>query len=482
MLEDLIAERKKKLERLKEAGIDPYPTLVPRTALSEDAIKNFEAWSSENKIISIAGRVMALRNQGQIAFLDVRDDFGKLQVVLNAKTTENCNFWLDNLDRGDFVSFTGTLFKTQRGEISLAATQVVMGSKSIRPLPTEWYGVEDEELRFRERYVELALQPETREFFRKKSIFWATVRDSMRSANFLEVETSVLEPTTGGAEAEPFATHHNALDVDFYLRISLELQLKRLIVGGYDKVFEIGRVFRNEGIDRDHLQDFTFMEFYWAYANYEDLMTFAEKMFKVLVKAVTGGSETIYAGQKINWDGDWPRVDYVTEFIKENNLDPLTATDSELRERAKKLGAEPDSADGRGRLIDLVYKKSVRPKLIQPTFLINHPVSVSPLSKRCPNRPEITERVQLVAGGAELFNGYTELNDPIDQRERFEEQARQRTAGDKEAMMLDEDFLHALEYGMPPTAGFGMSERVFSFLMDKPIRECVFFPLMRPKS
>lgn len=482
MLDELLAERRKKLERIEAAGINPYPASVPRTVTAAEAAASFESWSSENKVISIVGRIMAIRNQGQIAFLDVRDESGKLQVVLNVKTTDNCAFWLDNLDRGDFASFTGTLFRTQKGEMSLAATEVVIASKSLRPLPTEWYGVEDEELRFRERYVELALTPEARELFRKKSLFWRTIREFLLTENFLEVETGVLEGIPGGAEAEPFVTHHNALDTDFYLRISLELPLKRLIVGGYEKVFELGRIFRNEGIDREHLQDYTQLEFYWAYHDYHDLMRLTERLYQTVIEKVMGSLTTTYQGQTLDWSGHWPEVDYCAVFREKNNgLDPLTATVAELEQRAQglKIALEPNL--GRSRLIDLVYKKTVRPTLIQPCFLINPPVDVEPLAKRSPKNPEVVERMQIVAGGTELGKGFTELNDPMDQRTRFEAQQRLRDAGDAEAQFLDEDFLHALEYGMPPTTGFGMSERVFAILMDKPIRECVFFPLLRPK-
>ncbi|MBI5220748.1 MAG: lysine--tRNA ligase [Candidatus Liptonbacteria bacterium] len=482
MLEELIAERKKKLEAIQRAGIDPYPAAVPRTVSAAEVAANFDAWSSAGKEVSLVGRIMAVRSQGQIAFVDVRDESGKIQVVLNAKTTENCQFWLDNLDRGDFASFTGSLFRTQKGEMSIAATRIVLASKSLRPLPTEWYGVEDEELRFRERYVELALKPEVRELFRKKSVFWKTIREFLLAENFLEVETGVLEAVPGGAEAEPFVTHHNTLDTDFYLRISLELPLKRLIVGGYEKVFELGRIFRNEGIDREHLQDYTQLEFYWAYHDYRDLMKLTRRLYQATIEKVTGGLTTSFQGQALDWSGDWPEVDYCTAFREKNNgLDPLAAIPADLERRAKELGLAIEPGLGRNRLIDLIYKKTVRPTLIQPCFLIDPPVVVSPLAKRSLKNPEVAERVQIVAGGTELSNGFTELNDPLDQRARFEEQMKLREAGDKEAQMLDEDFLHALEYGMPPTTGFGMSERLFSVLMDQPIRECVFFPLMKPK-
>jgi lysyl-tRNA synthetase class 2 len=326
------------------------------------------------------------------------------------------------------------------------------------------------------------MNPDTRELFRKKSRFWSACRGFLVAEGFLEVDMSALEPVPGGAEAEPFMTHHNALDTDFYLRISLELPLKKLIVGGYEKVFEIGRVFRNEGIDRDHLQDYVQLEFYWAYADYQDLMKFVEKMYKHMVRETCGTLTTSWRGEKINWGRRWERIDYNEAFKKANGFYPATATHKELLEKARKLGVNADATLGRGRLIDLVYKKTVRPHLIQPSFLINHPVIISPLSKRSDKNADIVERIQVLACASELGNGWSELNDPLDQRERFEEQVRLREAGDKEAQMMDEDFVEALEYGMPPTAGFGLSERVFSILMDRPIRETVFFPLMKEKT
>jgi len=303
----------------------------------------------------------------------------------------------------------------------------------------------------------------------------------MKDAGFLEVETPVLEFVPGGAEAEPFQTHHKALDTDFYLRISLELPLKKLLVGGYEKVFEIGRIFRNEGIDREHLQDYTQMECYWAYADYNDMMAFVRKMYFLVVKKLFGGYVTKIGGRKIKWNGVWPKVDYFSVFKHESGLDLARVSREDLRKKAFALGLTPEKSAGRGRLIDLIFKKTVRPKLVSPCFLVNPPVDVEPLAKRLFSDPDRVERFQIVALGTELGKGFTELNDPVDQRARFEEQMKLREAGDKEAQRLDEDFLRALEYGMPPAAGFGMSERLFAVLMDRPVRETVIFPLMRPK-
>ncbi len=481
MLDEIIAERRKKLEAIQNVGIDAYPARVARSFPIAKAIADFEKLATEAKPVSLVGRLTALRGQGKIVFADIEDESGKIQAVLKDDIMKDLAFWEGVLDLGDFISVTGPLFLTKKGEKSVEAHELVMASKSLLPPPDKHYGIEDVETRLRERYVDLMAYPEVREMFRKKGIFWKSIREFLEKEGFLEVETSVLESLAGGTEAEPFKTHHNALDTDFYLRIALELQLKKLVVGGFEKVFEIGRVFRNEGIDRDHLQDFTFMECYWAYHDYRDLMKLLEEMYKFAIKNTLGGLTSMWQGNTIDWSPKWPEVDYCAVFKKENGFDPTEASRDDLVARAKKLGIPVDEKLGIGRLTDLIYKKTVRPKLIQPCFLVNTPIVVSPLSKRSSKNPKIAERFQIVACGSELGNGYSELNDPIDQRARFEEQMKMKEAGDAEAMPLDEDFLNALEHGMPPTTGFGMSERVFAMLMDKPVRETVFFPLMKPR-
>lgn len=490
MLDELVQERRRKLEIIRAAGIDPYPARVPRSFEIGRALEDFAELEGSQKEISLAGRLIGFRDQGKIIFADIADESGKIQVVLksdvltgdgSAGAGTNFSLWQSALDVGDFIAVTGPVFRTKKGEMSVEVRSVVMASKSLLPLPDKWDGIENEELRLRERYVDLIMHPETREMFRKKSVFWSSVRRFLEQQKFVEVETSVLEAEAGGAEAEPFRTHHNALDTDFYLRISLELQLKKLIVSGFDRIFEIGRVFRNEGIDRDHLQDFTFMECYWAYHDFRDMMSLTKTMYQLAIKETMGDMTTTYQGHEIHWDGEWPEVDYRAAFKKENGFDPLEASRDALMARARELGLDAEPNLAQGRLIDLIYKKTVRPKLIQPCFLANQPILISPLSKRSPEQYATAERFQIIAGGTELGNGYSELNDPQDQRARFEDQMKLRDAGDKEAMALDEDFLKALEYGMPPTAGFGMSERVFAILMDKPIRETIFFPLMRRK-
>lgn len=480
-MDDLIRERLKKLEALKAVGVDPYPWAVKRTHEIGEARKDFTKLAKSGKKLSLVGRVWSVRDQGNVAFLDIKDESGSIQAVCKYDTTAKFDVWKKNLDRGDFVSVTGPLFKTKRGEESIDVREIGMVAKSVRPLPTEWYGLEETETRLRKRYLDLLLNPELREVFRKKDLFWETFRNYLKKEGFLEVEAPVLEATPGGAEAEPFKTHMNALDEDFYLRISLELPLKKLLVGGYEKVFEIGRIFRNEGIDKEHLQDYTQLEFYWAHHDYNDLMKLLEAMYKEVVKKTTGGLVTSWESEKINWGKKWGKVDYVEAFKKATGMDPLSASHEDLIKKARGLKLEPEKYAGKGRLIDLIFKKTVRPKLIEPVFLLDPPVEVEPLAKRHRKDPRRVERVQVMACGTELGKGFTELNDPQDQRVRFEEQMKLRAAGDKEAQQLDRDFLEALEYGMPPAAGFGVSERLFAVLMNKPVRETVIFPLMRKK-
>lgn len=478
MRDDLIRERERKLEEYRKAA-DPYPAEAKRSGSISEILEDFSRLLKSKKTLFVAGRILAWRDQGGIIFADLRDESGGLQVVFNERSVKNFKLIKGTFDTGDIIEAKGTLFTTERGEKSLLAKETRVLTKSLRPIPATWYGLEDVETRLRKRYLDLLARPELRELFKKKSVFWDAARDFLKDEGFLEVETPVLQPMPGGAEAEPFKTHHNALDTDFYLRIALELPLKKLLVGGFEKVFEIGRVFRNEGIDREHLQDFTFLEFYWAYHDYNDLMTLLEKMFKEIIKKTCGGLKTEFGGKKIDWSKKWSKIDYVKIFQEESGIDPLSATLGELFKKAKELGLNPEKNLGKGRLIDLIYKKTVRPKLIEPGFLIDPPAELVPLAKRLEKDPRQVARTQIVACGTELGNGYTELNDPIDQRKRFEEQVKLREEGDEGAQRLDEDFLEALEYGMPPAAGFGMSERLFAVLVDKPVRETVLFPLMR---
>lgn len=481
MLEDIIKERVKKLERLTEAGVNAYPASAQRTHTIAKVRSDFANLETSKKEISIVGRIMGMRDQGKVLFLDLKDETGKFQGVLKADNLKDFELVQSTLDIGDFTTLTGPVFKTQRGEESVDVREFTMLTKTLRPVPSERFGIEEIETRLRKRYLELLVNSEAKELFQKKAIFWDTFRSVLKKEGFLEVETPVLELVPGGAEAEPFVTHHKALDTDFYLRISLELSLKKLLVGGFEKVFEIGRIFRNEGIDKEHLQDYTQLEFYSAYHDYRDLMKLIQKMYKVVIKKTCGTLTTVYDEKTIDWGAPWKKVDYVSVFKKAVGIDPLRATREKLLKKAEEIGLTPEPSAGKGRIIDSLFKKMVRPTLISPCFLINPPVEIEPLAKRYAKDPRRVERFQVVAAGTELGKGFSELNDPADQRARFEEQMKLREAGDTEAQMIDEDFLEALEYGMPPAAGFGISERLFAVLMNKPVRETVIFPLMRKR-
>lgn len=480
MLENIIEERKKKLEKWKKY-YNPYPARVKRNITLIEVINNFSSLEKKKKRLYVVGKVMALRDQGKIIFCDLKDEFSSLQIILKKDETKNFVLLKETLDIGDYISASGFLFKTKRGEKSLLAKESLIIVKTLRPLPSEWFGIQDTELRLRKRYLESILNPEVRKLFRKKSIFWKTIRDFLNENGFLEVDNLVLESVPGGAEAEPFVTHMNALDEDFYLRISLELPLKKMLVGGFEKIFEIGRIFRNEGIDREHLQDYMQMEVYWAYTDYNDMMKLMEKMYKKVIKNVCGSLKTKHGDKIINWGNKWPKVEYFDLFKKYVGIDLKKVNLDELKKKAKELDINFEDYAGKGRLIDLIYKKAIRPHLIQPIFLINPPVEIEPLAKRKEDDPLKVERFQIIACGTELGKGFSELNDPLDQRERFNKQMELRQKGDKEAQMMNEDFVEALEYGMPPASGFGMSERFFAVLMDLPIREIQYFPLMRKR-
>lgn len=479
--EQLYKDRLKKLEGLRKAGIDPYPPKTKRTHEISEAVGNFASLSKSGRELSLAGRIRGLRGHGAIVFGNLEDGSGSIQFLLREDQVAPKQFELFKkyLDIGDFISATGQLIKTKRGERTLEVKDFDVLGKSLRALPEQWHGLQDIETRLRQRYLDLIANPESKEIFLKKAKFWKAIREYLEKAGFIEVDTPALEDVPGGADAAPFVTHHHALDRDFYLRISLELPLKKIIVGGFEKVYEIGKVFRNEGVSTEHLQDFLECEFYWAYAEYEELMDFVEKLYKAVVKATTGGLSTEFHGQKINWGKKWPRQDYFELIEKELDIDLEKMSDEKLKKYAAEHGLEIDPAWGRGRIIDYLFKKRIRPKLIQPMFLINHPIEVSPLAKKHRKFPDRVERFNVIAAGTELGNGFSELNDPIDQQIRFQEQMDLRKAGDEEAQMMDESFVEALEYGMPPTAGLGFSERLFAVLMDKSIRETVIFPPMR---
>lgn len=478
-IEELRKVRLQKLEQLKKDGIDPYPVHVDRTHTINEAIGGFDKLAESKTKVILAGRIRSIRNHGKLTFGSVEDGSGAIQFLLREDLLADKFEQFNSLfDMGDFLEAEGILALSKSGEKTLEVSDYKLLAKALRPVPQNYFGLKDLEVKLRKRYLDLIANKDTRELFRKKAMFWQTIRNFMVKQGFLEVWTPVLEAVPGGADAEPFVTHHKALDRDFYLRISLELPLKRLLVGGYDKVFEIGRLFRNEGIDREHLQEYDDMEFYWAYADWKDGMKLVEKLFKLVVKNVAGTMETEYEGHKINWGEKWAKIDYFDIFKKETGLDLNKATEDDLRKKAQDLGIDV-AAFGRGRLIDAIYKKLVRPKLIQPAFLVGHPAEISPLAKVDPKHPAKVLRFQVLAAKTELGNGWSEVNDPQYQMMRFAEQMKLREAGDKEAQMLDEDYVEALEYGMPPAVGFGVSERLFAVLMNKAMRETVIFPPMK---
>jgi len=480
MREDILKAKLEKIENLKNSKMNPYPEKSERTHTNQEVLDDFDNIKED---VFLAGRIKSLRPMGGSAFVHIEDESGKMQLFFNKNNigADEYKLFCKNAEMGDFIQVKGELFKTKTGEKTLQVKEWKMLAKNIRPIPAEYYGVKDTEKLLRKRYLDLMMNEETREIFKKKNIFWQTLRNFLSKENFLEVQTPVLESIPGGADAEPFVTYYNALDRDFYLRISLELHLKRLLVGGYERVFEIGRVFRNEGISREHLQEFDHMEFYWAYSDMEKGMTLVEKLYKELAKAVLGEKMiSQWEGEEIDWSKKWPVVDYFQEFKKETEIDlGGEVSVEELKKKADELGIKYEKSYGKGRMIDTIYKKTIRQRLIQPCFLIGHPIDVSPLAKRDPENPNRVLRLQPVACKSELGNGFAELNDPIDQRQRFEEQMKLREAGDGEAQMLDEDFVEALEYGMPPAFGFGMSERLFAVFLGKSIRETVIFPPVR---
>jgi len=456
-LEEIRRIRLEKLTKLKELGINPYPS-----KLSHPSISISVARTKQGETVSVAGRLWRLREHGNVVFADLKDSSGQIQLLFQKKNSESNFDLLNLLDVGDFLGVQGSVTKTQAGETTVDITSWQILSKTLRPLPDDWYGLKDEEARYRQRYLDLLLNDDLKHLFRKKAVFWQSMRDFLVKQGFLEVETPVLENTAGGADANPFTTHHNALDIDLYLRISMgELWQKRLMVAGFNKTFEIGRQFRNEGISREHLQDYSQMEFYWSYANYEDSMKLVEDMYKYVAKKTFGKLKFEIEGHTVDLSVPWEKIDYTQTILEKTGQDIIK----------KSLPA---------RELDQLWK-SVRKSIAGPAFLIGHPVEVSPLAKRIPGNSGFVERYQVIIAGSEMGNGYSELNDPVDQAERFAKQQAMREAGDEEAQMNDADFVTALEYGMPPVTGFGVSERLFSFLANLPIRETVLFPLLRPE-
>jgi len=483
-LDNIKKDRLSKLNTIKKVTGLPYPAKTKRTHSVAEALKDFSKLSKEEKLIFLAGRIMAMRGHGKATFLDIDDGSGRIQALITEEKVgeKGYKFFESVFDVGDFIEVKGALTTTKRGEQTIEAEDYKVLAKSLLPLPEKWAGLQDTEEKLRKRYLDILFNPEVKEMIKKRAMFWNSMREFLIKEGFLEVETPILEVTTGGADAKGFETHHNALDLDVYLRISMgELWQKRLMVAGFEKTFEIGRQFRNEGMDAEHLQDYTQMEFYWAYADYEMGMKLVEELYKHVIKETFGTLKFKIRGFDIDFGKRWEKYDYQTIINKYAKIDIVEASLPEMEKQLQKLGVEYDKKGfNRTRAIDNLWKYC-RKQLSGPGFLINLPVDVSPLAKRDEKNEKIAQRFQVIVAGSEMGNGYSELNDPLDQEERFKEQQKLREAGDEEAQMFDKDFVEALEHGMPPTCGFGVSERLFSFLMDKPARETQIFPLMRPK-
>ena len=479
--------RRQKLQALKDAGIEPYPTRYDRTATSAELQAKYaalEAGVDTEDVVRVAGRLMARRGQGKLVFADLVDESGKIQLAfqldkLGPETMER----LDLLDLGDVIGVEGTVRRTKRGELSIAGRAWTFLSKCLRPLPEKWHGLADVELRYRQRYLDLIVNPETRETFRKRALVIRTLRRVLEDRGFIEVETPMLQAIPGGAAARPFNTHHNALDMALHLRISPELYLKRLVVGGFEKVFDLNKNFRNEGISTRHNPEFTMLEYYEAYADYYTVMENAETLVCAAVEAACGTLEIPYQGTTLNFNRPWRRASMADLVDEKLGVKVAEMDVPALVELANKVHAKVPPLLTHGHLVNEIFEAVCEDALIQPTFVIDHPVEISPLAKRKPEAPQLTERFEIFIAGRELGNGFSELNDPIDQRSRFEDQLRHREAGDEEAHTLDEDYLNALELGLPPTGGIGIGiDRLVMLVADTAsIRDVILFPHMRPR-
>ncbi|MDP3966567.1 MAG: lysine--tRNA ligase [archaeon] len=486
--EQIVEERIKKIGELRKEGINPYPDRFPyheKKSFSEEVKGKYSKLKKEGTSKSseiVAGRVMTKRDFGKISFVTLQDLKGNIQLVFQDKgSPKNVLELFKKVDSGDIVGAKGNPMKTKTGEVSLLVKEFFILTKSVLPLPDKHKGLQDEDERLRKRYLDIIMNEDVKNIFIKKQVFWSTIRNFLIKKGFLEFETPVLENSAGGAAATPFKTHHNALDLPVYLRISMgELWQKKLLVAGYEKTFEIGRQFRNEGMDAEHLQDYSQMEFYWGYANYEDGMKLVEEMYKEVAKAVLGTLKFERGGHKIDLSKKWARYDFEKTIQTKTGVDIYKANKNEIEKKLKELKIEYNPNLEKWRLVDLLWKYCRR-QISGPGFLTGQPVELAPLAKRNPKDPRKVEQFQVIIAGSEVGNGYSELNDPADQEERFKEQRKLGEKGDSDAMEHDTSFVEALKYGMPPACGFGVSERLFSFLMNKPIRECVVFPLMKPE-
>jgi len=489
-LDNINEQRQQKLERLHARGIDPYPHRYQRTHTTQEAIdllkKQETAPEARVVAIMVAGRIMAIRKMGKSSFLDIRDSSGKIQLLFqntNQLDEEDLELFKD-LDIGDIIGVEGTLLRTKSGEPTVRVGDFTLLAKSLQPLPEKWHGLTDIDKRYRQRYLDLIANTDVKEVFKIRSRIITAIRQFLNQRGFIEVETPVLQPSAGGALARPFTTHHHALDQDFYLRIALELHLKRLIVGGLDKVYELGRTFRNEGISTRHNPEFTMLESYEAYADYNDVMAMLEEMVYEVSQQVMGTAEVKFGDNIINFKPPWQRLSLRQAVIDLSGIDFVKyPTADGLRHKMRELNLEVDPEKNWARLVDELIATFVEPRLIQPTFVFDYPVSMSPLAKNKPGEERVVERFEAFAGGMEIANAFTELNDPIEQRERFTEQLKERQGEDEERWTVDEDYLLALEYGMPPTGGLGVGiDRLVMLLTNQQsIREVILFPQLRDK-
>ena len=482
-LSQLLKVRREKLKELQDCGRDPFKiTKFDGQVHAQEIKDNYDKY--DRKTVTVCGRVMSKRRMGKIGFAHLQDLTGKIQLVVKKDTLGEDEYeFFKKLDIGDIVGATGSIFTTDAGEISVATEKMTILSKSLLPLPEKFHGLQDPDLRYRQRYVDLIMNEEVKNTFIKRSKIVSSIREYLDGQGFLEVDTPMLNTIPGGAAARPFITHHNALDIDMYMRIATELHLKRLIVGGMERVYEMGRIFRNEGMDIRHNPEFTTIEIYQAYTDYHGMMDLTENLIRNAAKAIGCGDKIIYQGTEIDLS-HFERITMIDSIKKYAGIDfNEIKTDEEAQKIAKDLGIELEPAKStRGDIISLVFEEKVEEKLIQPTFITDYPVEISPLAKRKPDQPELTERFELFITAREIGNAFSELNDPIDQRERFKAQVALRDAGDDEASMMDEDFLMALEYGMPPTGGVGIGiDRLVMLLTDSySIRDVLLFPTMKP--
>jgi lysyl-tRNA synthetase class 2 len=481
---DLILNRKEKLKKLKEKNVDPYPYNFKKTHTSSEIVADFEKLQVEGTEVKIAGRMISLRLHGKSLFAHIQDGAGRIQIYVKSDEVGKDKFELfDLFDIGDFLGVTGKVFQTKTGEVTVRAADFCLLAKSLRPLPEKWHGLQDKELRYRQRYVDLIVNDQVKKIFLFRTELIRAIKRFLDDQGFMEVETPILQPLYGGAFARPFLTHHNALDIDLYLRIADELYLKRLIVGGFEKVYEISKSFRNEGMDKNHNPEFTMLELYQAYADYNDIMQLYEKLLNHAVTQVMGSNKFEFEGNRIDLTPPFKRIRLLESIREYAGVDLSDKSEKETRKIAEDLSVKENLNRPKGKLIEAIFETKVQPNLIQPTFITDYPVEMSPLAKHHREKEGLTERFELFIGGCEMGNAFSELNDPQDQRERFRQQAELAQRGDEEAQVLDEDFIRALEYGMPPTGGlgFGVDRLVMVLTNTHSIREVIFFPQMRPE-